>query len=57
MSTQIELACVYMERERFAKPFMPETAPKTVIRQAQGLETVSKVKFTSKGDVNYVPPP
>lgn len=46
-----------MERERFTKPFMPETAPKTVIRQAQGLEIFSKVKFTSKGDVNYVPTP
>lgn len=44
-----------MERERFTKPFMPETAPKTVIRQEQRLENVSKVKFTLKGDVNYVP--
>ena len=31
----LELACVYIERERFTKPFMSETAPKTVIRQAQ----------------------
>lgn len=43
-----------MERERFSKPFMSETVPKTVIRQAQGLENVSKVKFTSKGGVDYV---
>lgn len=46
-----------MERERFTKPFMPETAPKPVIRQAQGLENISKVKFTPRGDVDYVPTP
>lgn len=46
-----------MERERFTKSFMPETAPKAVIRQAQGLENISKVKFTSRGDVDYVPTP
>jgi len=34
---------------------MPETATKTVIRQAQGLENDSKGNFTSKGDVSYVP--
>lgn len=34
---------------------MPETASKLVIRQAQGLENVSKVKFTSKIDTGYVP--
>lgn len=36
---------------------MPETAPKYVIRQAQGLENVSKEKFTSKIDTGYVPTP
>lgn len=36
---------------------MPETAPNPVIRQAQGLENVSKVKFTSKIDMGYVPTP
>lgn len=33
---------------------MPEAAPESMIRQAQGPENFSKVKFTFKGDVNYV---
>lgn len=44
--------CIY--GERFTKPFMPEAAPESMIRQAQGPENFSKVKFTFKGDVNYV---
>lgn len=46
-----------MESQWFTKPFMTETAPKSVIRQAQGLENVSKVKFTSKIDTSYVHTP
>lgn len=44
-----------MKRERFTKPFMHETTPNTVIRQAQVVENISKVKFTSSGDVDYLP--
>lgn len=36
---------------------MPETASEPVIRQVQGLENVSKVKFNSKIDRGYVPTP